>query len=284
MTPFICFDNEMITSRTWPDEKLKVAGERIDPATVGKIHEYRKMPLLSVQFRDNAVFQAGRPVTIWGSTRNYGEWQSGPEEGDCTVHFEFGEIRKTINVTPEMVEWQVTLPPMQAGPTPYTLKVRFTIDGELVHERTATDIVFGDVWYVAAPPCKFEIPEVKPSGRIVRMLENQSKREGKDAPSRYSVCVSRTPKNRFASYWKDASGVAATLGNRISAKTGRPVRHHLYAVQNECSDQELDRPLFPQGCPESDGRLQDGGQQVLRQPLLPRQCPALYQGMEAVLE
>ena len=49
-TPFIYFDNEMVTSKTWPDEKLKVAGETIDPATVGKLYEYRKMPLLSVQY------------------------------------------------------------------------------------------------------------------------------------------------------------------------------------------------------------------------------------------
>jgi len=232
MTPFIYFDNEMVTSKTWPDEKLKVAGETIDPATVGKIYEYRKMPLLSVQFRDNAVFQAGKPVTIWGSVRNYGEWQPGPEEGDCKVHFEFGDIKKTIPVTPDMEEWQVTLPPMQAGPKPYTLKVRFTIDGELVHERVATGIVFGDVWYVGAPAVQFEVPEVESSGRIVRMMENQSGREGKDAPSRFSVCVSRTPRkmeangkwsNRYASYWKDASGPAAALGNSIAARTGRPV-------------------------------------------------------------
>jgi sialate O-acetylesterase len=232
MTPFIYFDGKIVTSETWPDEKLKVAGETIDPATVGKIYEYRKMPLLSVQFRDNAVLQADKPVTIWGSTRNYGEWQPGPEEGDCKVHFEFATIKKTIDVTPEMAEWKVTLPPMKAGPKPYTLKVKFTIDGELVHERVATDIVFGDVWYVAAPPRKFDIPEFKPSGQIVRMIENQSKREGKDAPSRFSVCVSRTPRvlekngkwtNRYASYWKDASGVAAALGNRISAERGRPV-------------------------------------------------------------
>ena len=101
MTPFIYFDNAVVTSETWPDEKLKVAGETIDPATVGKIYEYRKMPLLSVQFRDHAVLQADKPVTIWGSTRNYGEWQPGPEEGDCKVHFEFGDIKKTIDVTPE---------------------------------------------------------------------------------------------------------------------------------------------------------------------------------------
>jgi hypothetical protein len=112
---------------------------------------------------------------------------------------------------------------MQAGPRLYTLKVEFTIDGELVHERVATGIVFGDVWYVPAPPGEFEIPDVKPSGRIVRMLENQSKREGKDAPSRFSVCVSRTPKNRFACYWKDASGLAAALGHRIATRRERPV-------------------------------------------------------------
>ncbi|MDG2223001.1 MAG: hypothetical protein P8L85_16595 [Rubripirellula sp.] len=223
MTPFIYFDHEMVTSLNWPDVSLEVAGETIDPATVGKVYEYRKMPLLSVQFRDKAVLQADKPVTIWGSTRNFGEWQSEPEQGDCKVHFEFGEIEKTIDVTPEMVEWQVTLPPMQAGAKTYQLKVAFTIDGELVHERIASEIIFGDVWYIAAPAVKFEVPEFEPSGQIVRMMENQSGREGKDAPSRFSVCVSRTPKNRFASYWKEASGLAAAFGHRMAAKTKRPV-------------------------------------------------------------
>jgi len=232
MTPFIYFDGEMVTSKTWPQEKLEIAGETIDPSTVGKVYEYRKMPLLSVQFRDNAVFQAEKPVTIWGSTRNYGEWQGGPEEGECKVHFEFGDIKKVIDVTPEMAEWKVTLPPMPPGPKPHTLKVQFTIDGEMVHQRNITGIVFGDVWCVVAPVGNFEVPEVKPSGQIVRMIENESKRDGRDAPSRFSICVSRTPRvldengkasNRFASYWKDAEGLAAALGNRISAKTGRPV-------------------------------------------------------------
>ena len=231
MTPFIYFDNELVTSKTWPDEKLKVAGEIIDPNTVGKIYEYRKMPLLSVQFRDNAVFQADKPVTIWGSTRQHGEWQSTPEKGDCKVNFEFGDIKKTIDVTPEMAEWKVTLPPMEAGPKPHTLKVDFTIDGEMVHERVIPGIVFGDVWCVVAPVGKFEVPKVKPSGQIVRMIQNQSNRDGRAAPSRFSICVSRTPRvkdadgkwgNRLASYWKDAEGLAAAIGNRISAKTGRP--------------------------------------------------------------
>ncbi|NNM29536.1 MAG: hypothetical protein HKO57_08440, partial [Akkermansiaceae bacterium] len=238
MTPFIYFDNEMVTSKTWPDEKLVVAGETIDPATVGKIYEYRKMPLLSVQFRDNAVFQAGQPVTIWGSTRQHGEWQSTPEKGDCKVHFEFGPesgpaaIKEVIDVTPEMAEWKVTLPPMKAGPEPHTLKVHFTIDGEMVHKRVIPGIVFGDVWCVVAPVGKFQVPAVQPSGRIVRMIQNQSNRDGRPDPSRFSICTSRTPRvldangkpsNRLAAYWKDAEGLAAAIGNRISAKNGRPV-------------------------------------------------------------
>ena len=232
MTPFIYFDQKMVTSKDWPEEKLKVAGEVIDPGTVGNVYEYRKMPLLSVQFRDNAIFQADKPVTIWGSTRQHGEWQSTPEEGECQVHFEFGDIKKTIEVTPEMAEWKVTLPPMKAGPKAYTLKVHFTKDGEKIHERVIPGIVFGDVWCVVAPVDKIKVPKVEPSGQIVRMIQNQSNRDGRADPSRFSICTSRTPRvmgangkwgNRLAAYWKDAEGLAAALGNSISAKTGRPV-------------------------------------------------------------
>jgi hypothetical protein len=164
-------------------------------------------------------------VTIWGSTRNYGEWQAEPEKGDCKVDFEFGDIKKTISVTPDMKEWQVTLPPMKAGATPYTLKARFTINGEVVHERVATNMVFGDVWYVGAPAGTFNIPETKPSGQIVRMIANQSMREGNGSPSRFSIATSRGRgnDNRFASHWKDATGLAAALGHSIAAKTGKPV-------------------------------------------------------------
>ena len=227
MSPFIYFDNKMVTRATWPDEKLKLVGETIDPDSVGKTYEYRKMPLLSVQFRDDAVFQADKPVTIWGSTRLWGEWQDGPEEGDCKVYFEFGDIKKTIDVTADMAEWQVTLPPMKAGPTAYTLKVHFTINGETVHERVVPGIIFGDVWCVVAPALEDRVewtqPEVNPSGQIVRMIENQSNRDGRPEPSRFSLCTSRTPGNRLAARWKDAEGLAATIGNTLAAKSGRPV-------------------------------------------------------------
>ena len=225
LAPFITYNNKLVTSKDWPDGSLKVAGKTIDPSSVGKVYEYRKMPLLSQQFEDNAVLQAGKPVTIWGSTRNFGEWQAGPEKGDCKVDFQFNDIKKTISVTPDMKEWQVTLPPMKAGSTPYTLKARFTINGEVVHDRVATNIVFGDVWYVAAPAGAFSVPATKPSGQPVRMIANQSNRGGSGSPSRFTVATSRSRgnANRLASYWKDSTGLAAALGHSIAAKTGKPV-------------------------------------------------------------
>jgi sialate O-acetylesterase len=225
LVPFIYFDNKLVTSKNWPGGKIVIANEKTDTSTEGKVYEYRKMPLLSQQFDSNAVLQAGKPVTIWGSTRNYGEWQTEPEKGDCKVEFEFGDIKKTIAVTPEMAEWQVTLPPMKAGTTPFTLTVRFTIDGETVHAREAKNIVFGDVWYLALPAGDFTAPTAKPSGQIVRMIKNESSRDGAGMPSRFSISTSRGLKavNRFASYWRDAEGFAATFGHGIAAKTKNPV-------------------------------------------------------------
>ncbi len=225
LVPFIYYDNKLVTSKDWPGGKIVIAGEKVDTSKDGKVYEYRKMPLLSQQFDDDAVLQAGKPVTIWGATRNFGEWQAEPEKGDCKVEFEFGDIKKTIAVTPDMAEWQVTLPPMKAGPTPYTLKVRFTINGEMVHQREAKNIVFGDVWYIALPEGKFTAPEIKPSGQIVRMIENESKRDGNGMPSRFSIATSRglRAENRFGSYWKDAAGLAAAFGHGIAAKTKNPV-------------------------------------------------------------
>lgn len=222
MTPFIYYDHRPVTSETWPDRRLKVAGETAEPAAAGWLHEWRKMPILSTQFRENAVLQAGVPVPIWGSTRLYGEWGA-PAEGEMVIRFEFGDIRKTIPVTPEMEEWRVILPPLKATSEPRTLKVSCTINGELAHERVCPGIVVGDVFYVAAPATKFSVPETPPSGRIVRMIQNESKRSSDRKPSRFSVAVSRAPDNRFASRWKEAAGLAAAIGHRVAAASGNPV-------------------------------------------------------------
>lgn len=236
-TPFIYYDHKIVTSNTWPDEKLKIAGEVIDPSTVGKLATWYKMPLLSTQFRDNAVFQAGVPITIWGSVlHDYGY----EAEGKAVIKFSFAGIEKTIAVnddSPNIVElgpgqsrnasgskeWRVTVPPMKASAEPRTLKVTFLLDGEVAHERVCKNIVIGDVWFVAAPPGQFNTPPAGKGNTPVRMMTRKAKRFSFHVPSRYSVCVSRTPKNRFASEWTDASGIAAALGNRISRTTGKPV-------------------------------------------------------------
>ncbi|MBC8372777.1 MAG: hypothetical protein H8E53_04225 [Planctomycetes bacterium] len=220
MTPFIYYDNKLVTTKTWPDEKLKIAGVVIDPGTIGKKNEYRRMPLLSTQFRDNAVLQAGAPVTIWGSAIHDWGYEA---KGKAVVKFSFAGIEKTIPVTPGMREWKVTLPPMKASAAPKTLKVTFTIDGELAHERVCENIVIGDVWYIAAPPLSAGLDSGAKATGIVRMLTRKAKRFSFPRASRYSVCVSTTPKNRFACRWEDASGVAGLLGRRIAAKTGKPV-------------------------------------------------------------
>jgi len=221
-TPFIYYDHKLVTRESWPDKPIKVAGVTPDPGTTGRRYEYRKMPILSTQFRENAVLQAGVPVTIWGSTRLFGEWGGAAEDKEV-IHFSFAGIEKAIPVTPDMLDWRVTLPPMPASAEPKTLKVSCTIDGELAHERVIKGIVFGDVWYVAAPSMKLQLPAVKPSGRIVRMMTRKAKRWSSASPSRYSVAISRTPLNRFASVWTGASGLAGAIGHRIAAKTGKPV-------------------------------------------------------------
>jgi len=222
MAPFIYYDHKLVTADSWPDDPVKIDGVKPDVSQVGLVYEYRKMPLLSTQFVKNAVFQAGVPVTIWGSAVH--EW--GIEaKGKAEIHFSFAGIEKIIPITPGMKEWQVTLPPMEASAEPKTLKVVFTINGELVHQRVCDKIVVGDVWYVAAPAlAAISGNQAAGAGGVVRVMTRRANRAGNIRPSRFSVCSSTTPENSYASKWEDASGdLAGVLGRRIAAKTGKPV-------------------------------------------------------------
>ena len=218
MTPFIYHDHKLVTSRTWPDDPIQIDGVEPDPALGGRRYEYRKMPLLSTQFRDDAVLQGGVPISFWGSAIHDWGYEA---KGDAVIKFSFAGIEKTIPVTPGMREWQVTVPAMPASAEPKTLQVTFSIDGELVHERACENIVIGDVWYVAASAGQ-DVGEG--ADGMVRVMKRKAKRTMSPRPSRYSVCVSTTPKNRFASEWKTAKGgLAEALGKRIHARTGKPV-------------------------------------------------------------
>jgi sialate O-acetylesterase len=218
--PFIVYDHAIVTRKTWPDDHLAVDGEVIDPATTGLLSEHRKLPILSTQFRDQAVLQAGQPVVIWGATRD--PWGSPPPKGSLVIHLSFDGVEKTIPVTAEMTEWRVTLPPMEASAEPKTLTVSMTADGELVRRQECKDIVVGDVWYVGASISEIAIDAGEPQPNV-RMLTRRAKRDGNPRPSRFSVSVSTAADNRFASEWQPATGFAAALGKRIAAKTGKPV-------------------------------------------------------------
>ena len=143
MTPFIYYDHKQVNAEMWPDGKLKVAGVVPEAGSEGLLYEWRKMPLLSTQFRENAVLQADQPITFWGSVlHDYGV----EAEGEAVIEFSFAGIKKRTPSRPvrrtfmksrrysrypgAAKEWRVTVPPMKASTEPKTLTVRFLIDGE----------------------------------------------------------------------------------------------------------------------------------------------------------
>jgi len=221
-TPFMLFDNKMVLGSTWPDSPIKIAGVAADPSTVGLLHEYRKMPILSSQFVDNAVLQAGQSVTFWGSAVH--DWGF-DAKGEAAIHFNFDGTEKTIPVVNGMKEWSVTIPAIEASDKPHTLTVRFTINGALVHERVVKNIVFGDVWYIAGIG-KQDIGKMEDSVTgPIRIMTRMAKGFLFKAPRAYTVSTSSTPGNRFASYWSEPTkdGFASNLAKAIHAKTGKPV-------------------------------------------------------------
>jgi len=234
LTPFIQFEHALVTSRDWPGGVLKVAGVELDPSTVGKPYEYRKMPLLAQPFDDHAVLQADAPITIWGSAVHDFGYEA---KGKAEIAFSFAGTHQTIPVTPGMKEWRVTLPPMKASMDPQALHVTFSIDGEKVHERLCKDIVIGDVWYVSGtstqaaerhpgskPAAEGPILDDGATAGPVRLMIRSASRATSPRPSRYMVSTSLTPHNRYASFWlAPKDGPVAAFGARLHKETGRPV-------------------------------------------------------------
>ena len=223
-TPFIQYDHKPVTSATWPDQPMKIAGVKADPDSVGIVYDYRKMPLLSSQFRDNAILQADMPITIFGSAV---VWPGYPPdyEGSAEIRFDFAGITKTIPVSRDMQEWSITVPPMPASREPKTLRVSFHINGERIHERVCGNILIGDVWYVASPAVDKKAPvyTIENSGQTVRVMTRKAKRASSERPARYSVSTSYDPNTRFSSIWEDATtDFASALGHRLAKKSGRP--------------------------------------------------------------
>ncbi len=236
-TPFIYYDHKLVTSTTWPAPSLKVAGLVLPPTAVGIEHVWSKMPILSTQFRDNAVLQAGQPITIWGSAASDNGHLA---KGDAVIKFSFDGIKKTIHVNqpgPNIInlgtysrrrgvgrEWFVTVPAMKASDQPKTLKVSFFINGKLAHQQIVHDIVIGDVWYVAAPVMNLNVPSFSNPDGMVRVMKRRAESSMCPRPALFSVAISHEPGSRFACKWVSArQGFAGWLGTQIHAKTGEPV-------------------------------------------------------------
>ena len=176
----------------------------------------------------------------------------------------------------------MTVPAMEASAEPKTLKVTFLIDGEVAHERVCENIVVGEVWYVATPPLKFNRSSKEKSPSVVRMMTRKAKRFESSSPSRYTVAVSRTPKNRFASEWVDATGFAAVLGHRIGRKTGKPVG----IVFMQSGTTELKSWIAADDLKLAPSLMDDYKDLATvrpRQPVLQRQFAAIHHRMERVL-
>ena len=223
-TPFIYYDNKLVTSETWPDQPIKIAGVEADPNSVGIVYDYRKMPLLSSQFRNNAILQADMPNHIFGSAV---VWPGYPPDydGDAEIRFDFAGIKQTIPVTKDMQEWSVTVPAMPTSKEPKTLRVSFHIDGKIIHERVCENILIGDVWYVASPTLDKKQPafQVDDSGQTVRIMTRKAKRAASTAPARFSVSTSFDINTRFSSLWEDTGDdFASAIGHQLAKKSGRP--------------------------------------------------------------
>ena len=170
-----------------------------DPSQTGLLYEYRKMPLLSTQFVKNAVFQAGVPVTIWGSAIHDWGYEA---KGKAEIKFSFAGIEEDHPGHPRHEGMAGHRAADGGQPEPKTLKVVFTIDGELVHERVVKNIVVGDVWYVASPdlpaPPAAATPGVQAAGGgVVRVMTRRP--TARAVPGHpVSVCASpQHPKTRM---------------------------------------------------------------------------------------
>ena len=216
MTPFIYYDNELVTTDTWPMDHLKLAGKVVDPTSYGLQHKHRKLNLLSPQFRHNGVIQAGVP------TRIYGKGLPG-----SVVKFQFAGVEESIALGENETHWEVTVPALPASKEPRTLHVACSLDGELAHERKVTGIVTGEVWYVALHDPKMPRvtgwPNPEPPTGNLRMLTAFASKRTHGVPDRYKLSASGYPDSRFYSKWATAEGLPKVLAEKIHAQTGTPV-------------------------------------------------------------
>ena len=240
LIPFIVYDHKLVVSdqwelehvkipgfdspeiMTWPMEYIPIAGKVVDPTTYGLQYEHSKLWLLSPQFANNAVIQAGVPTRFYGMA-----------VPNSVVTVSFNGVEKSITMGAEQDEWELTFPAMDATAKPLNLHAICTLDGKVAHERKLSNIVIGDVWYVACHEIKVQKgPGVPKSGPApaeawtenpqLRMLMSGGRR-AEAMPTRYKMNASGWPGSRFFSRWSPTIDLTKELATQIHAKTGKPV-------------------------------------------------------------
>ena len=213
MTPFIYYDHKLVTSETWPDSPIKVAGVDYGPAWKHRIVS------VASQYRDDCVIQAGVPTPFWGAA----------SEGSV-IKLSFAGIEKTVTVGPGQGEWQIVIPPLPASDEPKTLKLTCERDGQLYAVTEVPDIVVGDVWYVSVGDFEFTAP-LETKDKNVRMFAPRAAKRSNPMPFRYKLEIPPKGTRQYA-IWRSAKDLsekspedvlANILGARIRAKTGKPV-------------------------------------------------------------
>jgi hypothetical protein len=243
LTPFVFYDHKLVVSdqwdlkhlaipgtenspelMVWPMEYFQVAGKAIDPLTYGLQAEHEKLWLLAPQFAHNAVLQKEVPTRIYGKALP-----------NSVVRVRFGDFDQELKVGADEDEWEMILPAMKASAEPRLLHVTCLLDGKVAHERKITNVVIGDVWYVAANDLAVEPHEDLPGKGgpapldawqgehpQLRMMMSLG-RFSETLPSRFKLNASGKPSSSHFARWMPGTGLAKELAERIHAKTGEPV-------------------------------------------------------------
>jgi len=244
LSPFIYYEDKLVLAENWPEEYLRVAGVARDAGTFGMQHDYRRLSLLSTQFRSNGLLQADAPITFFGEAPPGSVVKLSYAGKEATIEMPKLPEGEERNIWSNL-RWEYVAPALPVSTKPMTIKATCTIDGELACERIAENVLVGDLWFVMMPRCEFSLPEEATkklaaslaNEKNLRILTPYCKRRVYPQPHKYRWATSGTTNSRFYALWRTPNELqvgtdgrpnprdvfAAVLGKKLFDKAGRPV-------------------------------------------------------------
>jgi hypothetical protein len=217
LSPFVYFKNKLQTTK-WEmpnDGKSRGPITKRSVLLESKPYKFDKKHLLASHLQENAVIQANMPVTF-----------SGAAPVGATVTVSFGGTKKTVKVVKGSTGWKATMPAFKASKEPRVIKATCSLNGKVIAEASAKNVLVGEVWYVIMPET-LNIPKGK-------SMNSDSKNElriftvsGKKNQPRFSF--EKNPYHMPGASWHTSGlkGKVATFskffGNKIIEKSGSPV-------------------------------------------------------------